>query len=196
MAGQMPVQHALSDYYTQVRRTIDVDASPEQVYTAIMTVDLGQSRFLRMLTPAGGRARRWDAGTTALDRPPFRLTDVRRYEAMILSDEPGEGITLGAIARLWSVRPSLQRVPPGYFAVAHHPGFVKVTATIEAEPCDAGRTRVVFDVRFQPLDAGALRHFRMGWPFGRLITSCVQREVLSLIARQAELLAQRTTSDG
>lgn len=124
------------------------------------------------------------------------MSDVRRYDVMILSDERGKGITLGAIARLWSVRPSLQRVPPGYFAAAHHPGFVKVTATIEVELLDTGRSRAMIDICFHPVDTAALRHFRLGWLFGRLVTTYLQREILSLIARRAEHLAQLAASDG
>lgn len=194
MAGQMPLEQVLADDLTRVRRTIEISASTDLVYSAITTVDLGQSRLLRILTPPSGRARRWHGGTTSLDRPPFRLTDLRRHEAMVLADEPGIGIMLGAIARLWSVRPSLQRVPPEYFATVQRPGFVKITASIETSFLDESRSEAAVDIRFHPLDESALRHFRMGWPFGRLIVNVVEREVLSLIVRRARHLAENTAN--
>jgi hypothetical protein len=195
MAGQMPLEQVLTDYQMRVRRTIEIPASTDLIYSAITTVDLGQSRLFRILTPPSGRTRRWNSGTTALDRPPFRLTDLRRHEAMVLADEPGIGIMLGAIARLWSVRPSLQRVPPEYFATVQRPGFVKITATIEASIVDDVRSEAAIEVRFQPLDESALRHFCMGWSFGQLIVQAVQREVLSLTDCRARYLVGSTASD-
>jgi hypothetical protein len=181
----MLIDEVLPEYVASARREIVVAASADRVYTAILTADLRGSALLRALRPPRARFDRWYGGVTDGGEPPLHLANLRRFGVMVLAERPTDGVALGAMARLWSVRPDVQRVPPDYFAMSTKPGFVKIAATFEVAAVGADESRLMCEVRFSPLDAPARRRFRIGWPIGRLLVRLAQHEVLAQIRRRA-----------
>jgi uncharacterized protein YndB with AHSA1/START domain len=182
----MLIDEVLAAYEAALRYEVIVEAPAPLVYHAIVTADLRASPWLRVFRPPSTWLGRWNSGLDISGQPPFRLLDARRLGILVLAERPPEGVTLGAVARLWSVRPSPRRIPPEFFASVANPGYVKVAATLEAIPLSAHRSLLACEVRFQPLDAAARRRFRLGWPVGWLVTRLIRHAVLSVIRRRAE----------
>jgi hypothetical protein len=183
---RMLIDEVLAEYEASVRRETIVEAPATRVYPAIVTADLRGSPWLRIFRPPSAWLGRWNGGLDIGNQPPFRLLDVRRFGILVLAERPPEGVALGALARLWSVRPSPQRLPAAFFAGAACPGYVKIAATVEVIPLSAHRAKLTCEVRFQPLDAMARRRFRLGWLVGRLVTHLAQRALLGVIRQRAE----------
>jgi hypothetical protein len=197
-AGSAPalIDEVMPAFDHRVRREVVVQTSTAQAYTAILTTDLTESRLLRLLQSGGAWPGRWHGDLPDAGRPPLRLTDLRRFGLLVLAERPNRGLALGAIVRLWSVRPMLQRIPPDYFASSTKPGFSRVAATIEVKPVDCGVTLLSCEARFLTPDRSARRRFRFGWPFGRILVAIVEREALRVIRRHARRGAPSAGYDG
>src|SRR5688572_19016004 len=165
----MLIDDVLPTFAASCRRELVVHAPADRVYSAILTVDLHDSPIVRLFRPPASWFGRWHQSTGATQHPPLRLTDLRRYGLLLLSEQPPDGIALGAVARLWSVRPSLQRMPADFFEHAAQSGFVKVAATFEVVPISETETLLVCEFRFLPIDDVGRNRFRLGWPIGQLL---------------------------
>lgn len=181
----MLIDEVLPEYEASCRREVVVQTSADRVYAAILTSDLHLSPWLRLFRPPATWFGRWHHDTGAVGQVPLRLADLRRYGVLVLAERPPDGIALGAVARLWSVRPSLQRMPADFFERADKRGFVKVAASFEAIPGAENETLLVCEFRFLPIDDAGRRRFRLGWPIGRILVRLAQGEVMTVIERRA-----------
>ena len=189
----MPINESMPDYFLRVRRELVIAAPRDRVYTAVLTTDLGDSWLSRLLHPQSDWLRRWRRDVAELARPPFRLLDLRRFGCVVLCERAGEAVVLGAVLRLWSVRPQPQRLPAEFFGPYSRPGYVKTAVAFNVEAISANETRLAIEIRFLPTDSSSHRRFRLGWPIGRLIIYAALRETLSQIGRHA---SGRTAQSG
>src|SRR5439155_676250 len=115
------IAEGLGGYERSLRREVVVEAPAARVYAAIVTADLHGALLFRVLRPPSGWLGRWHGGVAVDGESPLRLLDLRRFGVLVLAERPPEGVALGAIARLWSVRPSVQRISANFFASATRP---------------------------------------------------------------------------
>jgi len=160
------------------RHSLDIEASAEQVWAALTSLqwnDLRVTAALMLLrglgrTPAAGRQR-------MLDNGPVRLMRLEspRYAAA------------AAIGRPWQLRPE-----PGPEAKDlqdilgfGEPGWLKYGMDFTLEELPTGHTRVTTTTLCEPTDESARRRFRPYWLLIRPFSGLIRRDMLRAIARRA-----------
>lgn len=168
-----------------IRVEMAVPAPADRVYAAIHTANLDDARLLRPFRTDNGLMETWKDELARFDRPPFRLLDLRRFGFVLIRDTKDVGVTLGAVARLWSVRPSLTRTTPESFPYLDVPGFTKLTLSLFAQATAETEMNLIGEIRFVPLGKSGRTRFRTGWPIGRTVARFALKEMMTLIRRKA-----------
>jgi hypothetical protein len=140
----MLIDESMPDYIVRLRRELVVAAPSDRVYAAILTADLGALPLVRLVHSQADWLRRWHRDVAEPMRPPFRLLDLRRLGFVVLGERAGEAVVLGAVLRLWSVRPQPQRIPAEFFGRITRPGYVKTAVAFSvgrSRPTNPGSSR-------------------------------------------------------
>ena len=163
----------------------EVAGRPEVVEAAARGLDFASSPLLHALfglrsIPARVRGH-------AEPTPHMRLSDIGRQPGpgfVVLADEPGHALTVGAIGRFWQPDIPFVEITPEGFAAFDEPGYGKVAWQIRFEPLGEHDTRVVFELRVTATDddawASQRRYFRHIGPFSHFI----RRHMLTLLRRE------------
>jgi hypothetical protein len=164
----------------------DVAGRPDEVDAAARRIDLNGSPLIRglfWLRSLPGRLRRHSEPTEPL---ALRLGEIGRSGEgfMVLHDEPGRALTVGAVGRFWEPDIEFVSLPPDRFAAFDEPGYAKVAWQIRFEPLGEHDTRVVFELRVTATDdaawAAQRRYFRFIGPFSHFL----RRHTLALLQRE------------
>lgn len=168
-----------------------VDANPAATWKALRELDLTELR--------GGLAgfavwfrdvpERWRARKHGPARERTRLTwdDLDAgTDWMILGENPGHEIVLGAVGKFW--RPVVKWVPcePRDFLDFAVPGFGKVVWSFTAHPYGERRTLLSSEIRVTLTDPQAWLNFRRYWRISTPAVSLISRAVLRTIQHNAE----------
>jgi hypothetical protein len=170
----------LPEFDVVERHRIRVRASAERAYEAVRALDLGRSPVVMALFAVRGLLR--------MGRRPgsFRLEDAGRLGFVVLGEEPGVEIVLGAVGRFWQLRGGIGRVEPEEFEAFAGPGFAKGALTLRVDPDGPDASMVHTETRVLCTDPESrkkfLRYWRVIGPFSGLI----RREALRLIKKEAE----------
>ena len=160
--------------------SIAIDASPEAVYRALWTVDLGGSLVIKLLLGLrslpelilrGGRFPR--------DRK-ITLKTIIDSEFGILINEPEE-VLLGVTGRFWRPTGNLSPFRREDFDGPVPPGFARAIWNFSLKELSAGRTILSTETRVVCGDLKSRRKFQIYWffvrPFSGLIRLIMLRAV-------------------
>ena len=145
---------------------IRVDAPAESAWAALWREDFLRLRIVRTLfwlREFPERAlRRW----RGQEATPAQVTlgDLLRTRSfVVLDDEPGRAVILGAVGKPWKRDYGGHPVDASDFASFDEPGFAKIAWSFAVEPLSADRSLLTLEWRTRLTDAAALRAFRRYW---------------------------------
>jgi hypothetical protein len=172
-------------------RHVVVDVPPAAAHAALHKLDFADipSPLVRALMRIGlramNRARR-RLGKAPLPRR-FTLENLEQFGRILLADEPGKEIVIGAIARPGDVESMFVRRTPADFIGFDCPGHIKAVASFQTQPHGAHQTLLTYETRIRATDTDARRKLfamdRLTAPLSRLVMA----RVLRFIESSAEL---------
>src|SRR5262249_40657302 len=133
-----------------------------------------------------GRELLFGAAADERSRPRGLLAQVQALGWLVLAENPGREIVMGAVTRPWQANVTFRGVPPDRFASFAEPGFVKIAWTLRADPDGDGRTMFRTETRAVATDAFARARFRRYWAFVSPGILLIRRASLAALKADAE----------
>lgn len=164
----------------QERHSILIDAGGEDIYDALMALDLARSPFIGPLFAL----RQLPARLVSGGRAPRIGLAMEQFLASFIPlqfDRP-EGFVVGAVGQFWRSSGGMMAVDPGEFAGGSWPGYAKLAMSFEIAPTG----ELVTMTRVDCPDAPTLRRFRPYWWLIRPASGLIRREMLRLTRSAAE----------
>jgi hypothetical protein len=98
-------------------------------------------------------------------RPPSRgmLAAAQELGWVMLAEEPGSEVVMGAVTKPWEPNPVFRPVPPDDFPAFAEPGYVKIVWNLRADPTSRSSSIFRTETRAVATDAGARARFRVYW---------------------------------
>jgi hypothetical protein len=117
---------------------------------------------------------------------------------VLLGEEPGREVVVGAIGKFWQPAIEYASVRPADFAVFDRPGFGKLAWCIRVDPREGGGSWVGFELRVGATDAASLARFkRYWWIIGRFSHAIRRRFLGRLVAELGPAVGdERRTLEG
>lgn len=192
-------QPRLVDRYLPVADIIEsrhilVDAPASTTYAALRRIDFArtESPLVRALLRIGlrmvQRARR-ELGLAPL-RKPVKLTfeNMESFGRILLAENAGREIVVGAIARPGDVKSALERRTPEEFLAFDCPGYVKAAASFSVTPHGPKQSILSYEARTRAIDTETRRKlFTLD-----LLLSPLQSLVMERVLDQVQNAAERS----
>jgi hypothetical protein len=173
-------------FHHRERHSRWIDASPQAVWDALHRVsfrDLLITRLALTLRTLPARL----AGRPGSAPAGSFLADFQARGFIILAEQPGRELVVGAIGRFW--RPAGAGLAPirspAEFVAFARPGWAKAATDFRIEPTRGG-SRLSTETRILATDRSARRAFTAYWIVIRLGSGLIRRDILRAIARRAE----------
>ncbi len=162
------------------RIELDIEATPERVWSSLVDADFGRSPIIRWLfilrgMGAGGGVPR-----------PMDLASLERWRFAKLDERPGEHIVLGITGRFWTPKGYLQRIDREAFLAGPPAGFASAAWSFEISPGRAGGTSAATETRILAGDEKSRRSFLRYWTVIGPFSGLIRHEMLKLVRRDAE----------
>jgi len=155
------LDHFMPQYDVVERHRVHVDAPAGTTLDVASNLDLFDLPAVRAIF----KGRELLLGSAPGERPPARgmLAAVQALGWVVLADDPGREVVLGAVTKPWEANPVFRSVPPDEFRAFAEPDYVKIAWTLRADP--AGRQASIFrtETRAVATDAAARSRFRVYW---------------------------------
>jgi hypothetical protein len=178
-----------SDVFERHESMVRADAAT--AYRVIRTLDFARSPVVRGLfllrgIPAMLRRGQRRNGEIPYTTPHLGLEDVLGFGFVVLAEEPGVEIVLGAVGRFWRPRGDIIRIQPEEFESFDRPGFAKGAMNIRVEPAGDGLTRIVTETRVRCTDARSRRSFLRYWRVIGPFSALIRRRMLAMARAAVE----------
>jgi hypothetical protein len=163
---------------------LKVDASAEDVWRAIHSIDFGRlpiSRVLMGIRGMGLLARRRKG---ASDRTVMSLKSVSRYGFRRIGESDDE-VVLGLIGTFWKLSGGIRDFDPKSFAVLDEPGFAKAAWNFRTVPSGTA-TLLSTETRVRCPDERSRASFGRYWLLIRPFSGLIRKEMLRGVKRVAE----------
>lgn len=169
------------------RHAIYVNAPADVVIEAAKDLELMKSPVVRAII----RARELVLGGEPDTRPhPSHLLEqMLSIGWVVLAEQPGREVVLGAVTQPWVANPVFRSVPADEFAAFDEPDYVKIAWTLCAKPIDDRRSIFRTETRARATDARAKTRFRNYWSLVAPGVELIRLALLPSVKWQAE---QRT----
>ena len=170
-----------------------VNAPPGIVFTVAQEFDLQSPLLIRAIF----RLREILTGSAPVHREPKgMLAELTSIGWGLLRTLPDRLLVCGATCRPWLADVKFRSIPAAEFARYAEPGEVKIAWTIEVEPLDGTRTRLVSETRALATDPQARRRFLRYWRWARFGILPIRWLLLPAIGRRAETEWQASAPPG
>jgi len=156
---------------------IKIQTAPEEAFQAIMNLDLGRSRIIRILFAARGLS----------GKKSMTLEGLTAVGFVVLGDDPPTELVLGLVGKFWRMRGGLRKVGAEDFVSFVDPGLVKAARNFRVEQADGGSS-VSTETRVLATDASAQRSFRLYWFFVGPFSALIRRQAHHLIGNRSNPL--------
>jgi hypothetical protein len=170
------------------RHAIRVDAPADATLEAARDANLFDAPLVRAIVK--GRELLLGAAADARSRPRGLLAEVQALGWLVLAENPGREIVVGAVTRPWEAAVTFRGVPPDRFESFAEPGFVKIAWTLRADPDGDGRAIFRTETRAVATDASARARFRRYWAFLAPGIILIRRVSLAVVKADAERLCR------
>jgi hypothetical protein len=182
------LDHFAPVYQFHELHSIQVHASPEQVFRAIKEVRASEIFLFRTLIWIRRMGRPGPEGILNPGEEEPLLTVATRTSFLQLAEEPDREVVVGtAVVVPPGWRPKERPTPEDYRAV-RAPGFALATMNFLIEPEAAGQTRVTTETRVFATDPATCRRFARYWRVIYPGSSLIRSMWLRAIKRRAEAL--------
>jgi hypothetical protein len=118
--------------------------------------------------------------------PPQLLAQMQSIGWVVLAEQPGREIVVGAVTQPWKAAPVFRSIPASDFRDFAEPGFVKIVWTLRADPIDAQRSVFHTETRVSTTDAAARKRFRRYWTLVSPGVELIRLVMLRPLKRAAE----------
>lgn len=164
----------------QERHSIVIDAGGEDIYDALMALDLARSPVIGPLFAL----RQLPARLASRGPPPTIGLAMRQFLAsfIALQFERPRGFVVGAVGQFWRASGGIKTVAPEAFAAGSWPGYAKLAMSFEI----GADGELVTVTRVQCPDVATQRRFRAYWWLIRPASGLIRREMLRLTRSAAE----------
>ena len=168
---------------------IHVNAPADIVMATAKDMEFLESPVIRAIV----KVRELALGGAPDDRkhPTALLDQMLSIGWVVLAEQPGREIVLGAVTQPWQAAPVFRSVPAGEFRDFAEPGYVKIAWTLRADPIDQARSTFHTETRVSTTDAAARRRFRNYWSFVAPGVEVIRMAMLGPLRRAAERRATR-----
>jgi hypothetical protein len=178
----------MPEYDVVERHHINVAAPADVTFTALMEMDLEDSRVIRAIF----KSRELLLGADA-DRTPHAsgiVAVTRELGWGVLADVPGHEIVMGAVTQPWKANVVFRSLPVAEFAAFNEPNHVKIVWTLRADSVSDDTSVARTETRVVATDAESREKFR--WYWARFSPGIVLiREIsLRLVKKEAERRGQ------
>jgi hypothetical protein len=168
------------------RHHVQVAAPPAKALDVARNLNLEETGVVRAIFKA--RALLLGARPAPALMPRGLLDEVQSLGWVVLAEEPGRQLVVGAVTRPWEPDVTFRSIPPDAFGAFSEPDYVKIAWTLRAEPSGQG-TLFLTETRALATDAAARTKFRRYWsllsPGIILIRRVMLRSVKAGAERQA-----------
>jgi len=171
------IDRFLPRYDVVSRYGVDVRASAEDAYAAVLRCDLGSSWISRGLIALRG-LRRPGSGVPVLEH-------LLKEGFVRLLDDPPREIVMGLVGQFWGPGGDVRRIEPSAFASFSQPGVAKAAWNFSVARSSGGLVRVATETRVLCGDAAAKRKFILYWTVIRPFSGLIRREMLKEIQQRA-----------
>jgi hypothetical protein len=188
VSGGWLIDRHMPEFDVSERHAVAVAAPAAIAYEAVRRVDLAKSRPIRALFAVRGlplrlRARRNRPGSLGVD-------DLLRAGFVLLDEEPGVEIVLGAAGRFWTPSGGLRRMDASEFGEPAVPGEARAVWSFRVGPRRDGGSWVVTETRVRCPDERTRRRFILYWGVIGPFSGWIRRSALRLIKSDAESRSQ------
>ncbi len=166
---------------------IRVDAPAEVVLHTARSMELLNQPLVRVVI----KAREWALGGKPDDRrhPAALLAQMQSIGWVILAEQAGREIVLGAVTQPWEAAPVFRSIPAREFTAFREPGYVKIAWTLRAVPLDERTSVFHTETRVATTDPETRKHFRRYWSFVAPGVELIRLAILRPLRRAAEKAA-------
>lgn len=172
------------------RHHVHVEAPPAVALEVARNLDLGETGVVRAIFRA--RELLLGAAPAQVTTPRGLLAEMQSLGWVILAEEPGRELVVGAVTKPWEPNVTFRPIPADAFAAFSEPEYVKIAWTLRAEP-DGPGAMFLTETRALATDAPARTKFRRYWsllsPGIILIRRMMLRSVKAGAERQARAQA-------
>jgi hypothetical protein len=167
--------------------TIEIAASPETVYRALWTADLGGSSVIKGLMALRSLPEMvWRPGQRR--RPPQKVTLHAMLEAGFekLAEEPGREIVLGVAGPFWRPIGNILPFKQEYFQGPVPPGLARAVLNFRVQEVSPERTLLSTETRVACGDTVSRWKFRAYWVVIKPFSGLIRRIMLRAVRRACE----------
>ncbi|HVP43437.1 MAG TPA: hypothetical protein VMS96_08380 [Terriglobales bacterium] len=184
----MKIDELMPAYDVRTRHRVQVRASPEEVWSALVCTDFSDSFLVRILMSVRSGRMVQRQGSKPIRE---RLAGTGFLE---LAEVPGQEVVLGIAGRFW--RPDGGRcfdVDAGEFPGFHRAGYAKAVWNFALLP-NPGGCQLSTETRVQCFGRAALVSFRAYWTVVKPFSGLIRRAILQQVKRAAESGRTRAAS--
>jgi len=161
-----------------------VAAPAERTYALAQELDLQRSTIVRAIFT--GRELLMGAEHSQQEHPPGFLAQVLARGWLVLAEEPGRELVVGAVTQPWKADVEFRGVPPDEFAAFAEPGYAKIVFTLAADPLSQNRSVFRTETRVMTTDPESRARFRRYWSVFSPGILLIRYEMLRLLRQEAE----------
>jgi hypothetical protein len=174
----MLLDRHLARWDVRSRHEIMVNASASETYRATRDVDLGNS--IPVVALFAVRAVPHLLTGKAEFRRELTLDSFSKLGFVVLEEEVGQEVVIGAVGKFWRPDSGLIRIEPRDFDAFDEPGYAKGALNFIVEDRGPTRTLLATETRVLCTDDRARRRFGLYWrligPFSGVIRHMLLRE--------------------
>ena len=169
-----------------------IEAEPEQTYAALRRLDFMQVRLpgVRLLTWLRDLPLRLVRLLYRHEYPlssrTLTLDDIVRTDWVLLGEELGAEIVIGAVGKFWKPVIEWQRVAAVDFANFNRPGYAKLAFNFSLRPYGEKRSLLSYEARTATTDEASHASFRRYWRIIGPFAGYLMRGALATIKADAE----------
>lgn len=189
----MPIDGWLPLYDARSVHAVEIRASPDVVYQALLRTNFGHNPLVVTLMalrtiPALLLAprRTLAAHSTVRRKAAGPMGHLRTGRFALLSDAPGEELIFGLTGRFWTLLGDLVPTDAATFTGPLAPGLARAAWVFHMDPLSGGRTRLTTETRVRCSEPGTRARFLRYWRVIRLGSGLIRRALLQQVKREAE----------
>src|SRR5262249_52888015 len=171
----MLINEFLSGYDVNSKYDIVVKASPEKVYEKIYSLDLGESRIIKLLFRLRG-----------MPKEAVTLEGLQKMRFVKLGEIKNEELLLGVVGRFWTMRGDLQKVNAEEFKEFNKEGYAKAVWNFTLTEKPNGATEVRTETRVHCIGEAGRERFLKYWRIIGPFNGWIRKEALRVIKKNSE----------
>lgn len=185
--GDTLLNELMPGYDVRASYGMDVHASPEIVYRAVLETNLADSVLAKVLMVMRSLGRRQTG------QKSFRFGDLpSRGSFFLLGQDPPREIVAGVVGKFWALRSNVGDGDRESFRAPPAPGTAKAAWNFRVDRTTSG-TRLTTETRVLCADDESRRAFRRYWSVIGPFSGVIRMEALRLIRKQAHFIASNNT---